>query len=142
VTPQAYEAAFLAQTAWRLALGDCVDETMAIMLVLRNHVIPRPGQIPTYKSFPEACIDFLEAYPTRKYPTMQEDAFIAPNGILALCEQVYDCSYPDITATQTTPGARMFARTSSLSDKDWRKPLVQCSQLLGTFGSQQFFFTK
>jgi hypothetical protein len=140
VTPQTYEAAVLATTSWRLALSTSVDELAAIACTIRNHVIPRPGQIATYKSFPDACEDFLKAYPIREAPKTTEDALVAPTvGLLAIIDSIYECSYPDITATQTTPGARYFARTAFLDTADWRWPLVQSRPVLGTFGAQQFF---
>lgn len=139
MTPQQYEAAFLAQTSWRLALSNSPDEMVAIACTLRNHVYSKMGQVSKYKSYPEACLAFLESYPTRPFPDMPEDSFIAPGTVLALCEEIWDCSYPDVTATQTTLGATMFARVTTLESKDWRYPLVQSGQLLGTWGSQQFF---
>jgi hypothetical protein len=139
MTPQQYEAAFLAQTAFKLSVSNSFDEFCAVACTIRNHVIPRPGQIATYKSFPEACIDFLKAYPAREEPLLVEDALIAPGGLLAVIEGIWDCSYPDITATQTTPGARMFGRASAIDSQDWRYPLIRSSTLLGSWGSQQFF---
>ncbi len=140
MTPQDFEAAVLAQTAFKLSMSDSVDEQVAIACVIRNLVVPKPGCLALYKSFPAACTDLLRAYPAREDPTMQEDAMVAPNGLLSLIGQIYDCSYPDITATQTTPGARMFARTANLEQSDWRWPLVRSARLLGNWGSQSFYF--
>lgn len=139
MTPQAYEAAILAEVSWRLSLSNSVDELICIALTIRNHVIVKPGRIATYKSFPEACADFLKAYPAREAPQVNEMALIAPMGLLSVIEKIYSCEYADITATQTTPGARTFARIASLEEKDWRYQLVRSSMLCGTFGSQQFF---
>lgn len=139
MTPQTFEAAVLAQTAWRLAISNSVDELIAIASTIRNHVIPRPGKVATYKSFPEACAEFLIAYPVREAPQVNEMALIAPMGLLSVIEKIYSCEYADITATQTTPGATMFARTATLEEKDWRYFQVRSKQLCGTFGSQQFF---
>lgn len=139
MTPQTFEAAILAQTSFRLAQSNSVDEMVAIACVIRGHVVPKPGQFATYKSYPEACKDFLQAYPVRSEPDVTEDVLISQNGLLSLIEKIYSCEYLDITATQTTPGARLFARTANLSETDWRWSLIKSGQLLGSFGSQQFY---
>ena len=138
MTPQQFEAAYLAQTAWRLAQSDSSDELVAICCVIRNHVIPKMGFTATYRSYPKACFDFLTVYPVRDFPNMTEDALISPGGLLSAVEDIYDCKYPDITATQSTPGALYFARSASVPPEDWRQSFIH-RQLLGTFGSQQFY---
>jgi hypothetical protein len=138
LTPQQYEVSILIRSIWQLARSNDLNELAAIGCVLRNHVIPRPGQIQTYKSFSEACFDFRKAYPTRPEPTMMEDALVVhPDGLLFVGEQIYDCSYPDLTATATTPGARYFGQASNLPE--WLKPLAVSHHLCGTFGAQQFW---
>jgi hypothetical protein len=138
VTPQAYETAFFAQSVWQLAKSNDLNELAAIACAIRNHVIPRPGQIQTYKSFTQACEDFMKAYGVRARPTMLEDAFIShPDGLLSIIDSVYDCSYSDLTATATTPGARYFGQASNLPE--WLKPLAVSHHLCGTFGAQSFW---
>lgn len=139
MTPQSYEAAILAHTAYRLSLSDNVDELSAVACTIRNHVIVRPGQRATYTSFPEACYEFLRIYPSRPEPKEMEDCLYAPQGLLSFVDQIWEGTYPDVTATQTTLGATMFARVIGLEEKDWRYNLVKTSTLIGTFGAQQFF---
>jgi hypothetical protein len=139
MTPQEFETAYLAQTIWRLALSDSVDELIAVGCTLRNWVIPKMGKIAKYKTYPEACADFLRTYPLRDFPNMTEDALVSTNGLLSVIDGIYDCSYPDLTATQTTPGALYFARAHSVNPDDWRYGITHNHQLLGTFGSQQFW---
>ena len=143
--PSTFEAAFLAQTVWSLARSSNTDELTAIACTLRNHVVPRMGQVAAFKTFTEACENFLAVYPLRERPTLQEPAFISyPDGLLAVIEAIYSCSFPDTTSTQAFPnGAKYFARVSELKDDDWRKVEVVnrpgVHPLIGTIGSQQFF---
>ena len=139
MTPQQYECALLARVSFQLSLSNSVEEMLAVACTLRNWVIPKLGQVATYKSYPEACADFLRTYPTRDEPNLTEDAFIAPSGLLAQIEKIYDCTFFDITATQTTPGARDFARAAAVTESDWRWQIIHSRPVLGTFGSQQFF---
>lgn len=140
MSPQIFESAFLAQVSYRLALSDSVDEMVAIASTIRNWVVPKPGKIAQYKSFSAACKDFLRTYPARDFPDLTENALLAPTGLLSKIEAVYDCSLPDITATQTTPGALYFARSASLDPSDWRTQIVATHRLLGTFGAVQFYY--
>ena len=80
----------------------------------------------------------MKAYGARPRPTMQESALIShPDGLLAIIDSVYDCSYPDLTATATTPGARYFGQASNLPD--WLKTMAATHHLCGTFGAMQFW---
>jgi hypothetical protein len=140
MTNQEYEAVVLAQTCWKLSLSSSIDELIAIGCTIRNHIIPRPGRIVTYRTWLDACEDFTKVYPIRPLPISDADSFfLPPNGLISICQELYDCSYPDLTATQTTPGALYFARAAQVSPSDWRHSIIQTRQLLGTFGSQQFF---
>ena len=139
MTPQQFEAAFLAQTAFRLALSDNVDELIAVASVIRNWVIPKPGRIAQYHSYPQACIDFLKTYPVRDFPNMTEDCLVSPNGLLSVIDSIWDCAYPDLTATQTTPGAMYFGRSAAIDESDWRFGLIRSRPVLATFGAQQFW---
>lgn len=139
MTPKEFETAYLAQTIWRLALSDSVDELISIGCTIRNWVIPKMGKIAPYKTYPEACAEFLKTYPVRDFPTMTEDALVSTNGLLSVIDGIYDCSYPDLTATQTTPGALYFARVTALDESDWRYNISRTHQLIGTYGSQQFW---
>lgn len=145
MTPAQFECGFLAETVWRLAKSNNTDELSAIACVIRNHVVPRMGQVASFKSYSEACESFLITYPVRERPAMEETALISyPDGLLANIEIIYDCTFPDITATQAFPnGAKYFARVNALEDDDWRKIEIVGRQgihpLIGTMGSQQFF---
>jgi hypothetical protein len=145
VNPRVYEICFMAQTVWQISYSSDMDEMVAVANTLRNHVIPRPGQTSTYVSFSDACEGFLEAYPTRERPRLDDAAFVSsPQGLLAQIEAIYDCSVPDITATHDHPnGARYFARVQSLDPQDWRKLEIidrpTLHPLLGQFGSMQFW---
>jgi hypothetical protein len=138
MTPQDYEKAFMVMAVWQLAKSNDLNELAAIACTLRNHVVPRPGQMQTYKTYLHACEDFMKAYPVRPRPTLLEDAMTSyPDGLLAIIDKIYDCSYPDLTATQTTPGARYFCQASQ--PPEWIKPILSTHHLCGTFGSQQFW---
>jgi len=138
VTPQNYEIAMLARAVWMLAKSNDLNELAAIACVLRNHIVPRPGQMQTYPTYLKACEDFMKACPVRPGPEMTEDALTShPDGLLAIIDAVYDCSYPDLTATQTTPGARYFCQAAQAPD--WMKPILASHHLCGTFGAQQFW---
>ena len=140
MTPQNYEVAMFANAVWRLAKSNDLNELAAIACVLRNHVIVRPGQMATYPTYLKACEDFLKALAgwTRPGPDMTEDGLVShPDGLLAIIDSVYDCSYPDLTATTTTPGARYFCQAAQAPD--WMKPILTTHHLCGTFGSQQFW---
>jgi hypothetical protein len=140
LTPQSYETAMYARAVWMLARSNDVNELAAIACTIRNHVIIRPGQPQTYESYAQACADFLKAYPSRQEPTLAEPALTSyPDGLLTIIEKVYDCSYKDITATQTTPGARYFGQVASLPADNWMQQIARTHQILGTFGAQQFF---
>lgn len=142
MSPQDYEKAVLVTTVWRLARSNDPNELMAIACTIRNHIFPRPGQMQTYQSFSEACEDFLKLYPVREAPAMSEPALVSyPEGLLAVVDDIYSCRTPDLTATSTTPGARYFGRASELVNdtSHWMRTLIHSHQLLGTFGSQQFW---
>jgi hypothetical protein len=145
LTPYDYEIAFYAQTCWRLANSSDANELTAVAATIRNHVLPKLGQVATYESYTEACLGFLDTHPLRPYPSMQDEAFISrPYGLLYNIGQIYSGEMADITATHDHPsGARFFARVTSLGADDWRKlqivdkPAIHC--LLGTWGSMQFW---
>ena len=143
VTPREYEVAFFAQTVWRLAHSSDENELMAVACAVRNLVIPRPGTVPIYASFSEACEDCLRIYPTRPRPVLTDIAFVSPNGLLAQINDVYDGTYPDVTATQNhLAGARYFSRVANLPDDDWFKQAIVNNAkhpLLGSWGSMQFY---
>src|SRR5271155_4412862 len=142
MTPQDYEKAVFVTAVWRLARSNDPNELAAIACTLRNHVFPRPGQIQTYKSFWEAATDHLKIYPVRDAPSLEESALTSyPDGLLAIIDDIYSCRYPDLTATSSTPGARYFGRASEIIAEPlgWMFGIVPTHQLLGTFGSQQFW---
>jgi hypothetical protein len=139
MTPPEFEMVMLAQTSYRLAMSDSLDELICIALTIRNWVVPRPGSLIPCKSYPVACREFLASYPVRDLPYGDEDVLTAPGALLSLIDSIYNCSHPDITATQTTPGALYFGRASSLLPGDWRYQISRTRQLLGTFGTQQFW---
>lgn len=142
MTPQDYEKAVFVTAVWRLSRSNDPTELCAVACTIRNHIFPRPGQVQTYKSFSEASRDFLRVYPVRDEPTLDESALVSyPDGLLSIVDDVYSCRYPDLTATSTTPGARYFGRASEIiqDPNHWMYGIVTAHQLLGTFGSQQFF---
>jgi hypothetical protein len=142
MTPQDYEKAMFVRAVWMLARSNDPNELAAIACTLRNHIFPRPGQIQTYKSFSEAAEDALRVYPVREAPAMYESALVSyPDGLLAIVDDIYTCRYPDLTATSTTPGARYFGRASEIiqDPNHWMYDIVTSHQLIGTYGSLQFW---
>lgn len=144
MTPLEYELAFYAQTVWRVANSSDVNELTAIACTIRNHVVPKMGSYTDYDSFMDACEAFLKNYSVRDNPTRDDEAFFSRNGILYNISKIYECEYPDITATHDHPtGAKYFARVISLAPDDWRKIQIvnrpTGHPLLGTWGSMQFF---
>lgn len=143
--PQDYEIAVYAQTVWRLAHSSDTNELISVALVLRNHVVPRIGQVATYGSFEEACREFTKVYPTRDFPSLTDPAFVSqPEGLLCQITDIYTCTAKDITATHDHPnGAKYFARVANLNPNDWFSLEIVQKQgqhpLIGTFGSMQFF---
>lgn len=144
LTPRDYEVAFFAQTVWRVANSNDVNELLAVACTIRNHVLPKIGEVATYESYTEACRQFLSTHPLRDYPS-DEDAFVSrPQGLLYNIGSIYSGQQPDITATHDHPkGAKFFARVTSLLADDWRKIAIvnrpTGHPLLGTWGSMQFF---
>ena len=145
MSPVDYECMFYAQTVWRVARSSDQNELAAVASAIRNHVIPRIGQVVTYPSFEIACRDFLQVYPTRELPSLTDPAFVsAPEGLLYNIAGIYNCETPDITATHDHPnGAKYFNRVSQLDPSDWFVLEIVNKQgihpLIGTFGSLQFF---
>ena len=145
MSPVDYECMFYAQTVWRVARSSDQNELIAVASVIRNHVVPRLGQVATYSSFEIACRDFLQVYPTRELPSLTDPAFVsAPEGLLYNIAGIYNCETPDITATHDHPnGAKYFNRVSQLDPSDWFVLEITNKQgqhpLIGTFGSLQFF---
>jgi hypothetical protein len=141
VNPLEYEVAFYAQTVWQLARSSNQDELLAVACVIRNHVVPRLGQVAAYPSFYEACQDFLAVYPShRPIPSLSEPAFVAPGGLLFNISAIYDCSYEDVTATHDHPnGAKYFANEPD----DWFKAEIagrpDIHPLIGQYGSMYFY---
>ena len=145
LTPQDYEIAMFAQATWRLARSSDQNELIAVACVLRNHIMPRLGQVATYRSYMECIVDFFKVYPTRELPSLTDPAFVsAPEGLLFNIAGIYNCETPDITATHDHPnGAKYFNRVSQLEPSDWFVLEITNKQgqhpLIGTFGSMQFF---
>jgi hypothetical protein len=141
MNPLLYEQAFFAQSVWVLARTSDDMELLAVASTIRNHVIVRGlGKIPTYRTFSEACDDFLANYPQRPRPKLDDPAFVAPGGLLFQIESIYDCSYQDVTATVDHPeGAKYFANQPD----DWFKAEIagrpDIHPLIGTFGSMMFY---
>lgn len=145
LTPRDYEITLFAQTVWRVANSSDLNELNAVACAIRNHVMPKMGDVATYDSYAEACAGFLETHPLRPMPNMTDVEFVArPHGLLCYIDKIYSGEMPDITATHDHPsGARYFARVISLPDDDWRKSQIvgrpSGHPLLGTWGSMQFF---
>ena len=145
MSPTDYEISFFAQTVFRVSRSSDTQEMAAVAHTIRNHVIPRIGQVATYPSFEIACADFLKVYPTREFPSLTDPAFVSfPDGLLSNISDIYNCVSPDITSSHDHPaGAKYFNRVHSLEPNDWfvleivQKPGVH--PLLGTWGSMQFF---
>jgi len=138
-----FERALLALASWQLAGSNNVDELVAIACTIRNWVVPRPGvQRFNYKSYTEAIETFLQLYPVREFPRINEPALIDPaDGILNKADRVYDYRLPDITASPSFPtGARVFCRAGG---NEWPNQEVASRPgehlLIGTFGAQQFY---
>lgn len=144
MTPREYEIAQYARAVWMLAKSGTVAELLAIACTIRNHVVPKPGGTASYDSFSEACGAFLALFPVRQPPTLQDPAFVSPNGLLSQIEDIYDCTAIDLTATHDQPGgARFFARVVEVEPESWFDlEIIKRSAvhpLLGTWGAQQFF---
>ena len=145
MTPRDFEIALFASTVWQVARSSDQNELLAVACSLRNNVVPRIGSVAPFASFAEACDAALKVYPLRPPPSLADPAFVAPpEGLLCVIESIYDCSMPDITATQDHPnGARYFARVTTLGLNDWFQLEIVNKQgqhpLIGTFGAMQFF---
>jgi hypothetical protein len=142
MNPVDYECAFFAQTVWCVSCTSDQNELIAVATTIRNHVIPRIGQIATYPSFAEACEAFLKICPTRPRPPLTDPAFV--NTLLFNIADIYNCEYPDVTSTHDHPnGARYFARVANIAEDDWfRLEIINKQEqhpLLGTWGALQFF---
>ena len=140
MSPLDYELAFYAMTTWQLARSSNLDELTAVASTIRNHVIPRLGQVTAYKSFYEACIDFLKIYPSRALPSLSDPAFVSKDGLLFHIGRIYTCKDPDVTATHDHPnGAKYFANEP---DEWFRTEIIgkpELHPLLGQWGSMQFY---
>jgi hypothetical protein len=150
-----YEKALLVAASWQLALNNDVNELLAIACCIRNWVVPRYGvpRLPDprlgklyYSSYSEAIESFLQLYPYRSLPAINEPGLIDPDeGLLVKIEQVYDCTLNDVTSSRAfAGGARYFARAGRHSSDDWFGKEILAHQqdahpLIGTFGSQQFY---
>ena len=141
MNPQEYEQAFLALTAWQVSATSSVDEMVAVACTIRNHVIVRGlGKVPTYRSYSEACEDFLANYPQRSRPKLDDPAFVAPGGLLFQIGSIYDCTAEDVTATHDHPeGAKYF---SNRPDDWFRAEIIDrpdVHPLIGSWGAMQFY---
>lgn len=140
MSPLEYEIAFYAASTWRLARTSDSMELLAVASVLRNHVMPRLGQISRYKSFYECCQDFLTVYPCRALPSLSDPAFVSKEGLLFNINKVYNCELPDVTSTHDHPaGALYFANEP---DEWFRTEIIarpDVHPLIGNFGSMQFY---
>lgn len=142
MTPQTYEKAKLASAVWRLAKSNDPNELLAVACTMRNHLVAMPGKPQTYNSFSTCVEGFLKIYANhlRPAPLLNEPAFVSfPDGLLSVIDDVYEFKTRDITATETTPGARFFAQASKVMEEDLFWPIVQGRQPVGTFGAQQFY---
>jgi hypothetical protein len=140
LSPLDFEVAFYALSTWRLARTSNQDELLAVACTIRNHVVPRLGQVAAYKSFYEACQDFAKIYPIRALPDLTDPAFVSTDGLLYHITRVYTCEHPDVTATHDHPnGARFFANEPD----DWFRAEIigrpDIHPLIGSFGSMQFY---
>jgi len=138
LTPAQFEQALLAQTAWRAAKSDNIDEILAIAHVLRNRV-HRYGK--TYSAVCEECIVNRPEWPAINHPLL-----INPNnGVLAAMEGIYKNESPDMTSNHLRKnGALYFGRAvDHFGTGDWfeeeilKKP--EEHGLIGSFGTQQFY---
>lgn len=136
--------------SWRLALNNDVNELIAIACTIRNWVVPRFGAATEpmiekayHPSYSSAVAEFLQVYPAREFPQINEGALVDPvEGMLLKIDEIYDCRLIDITSSRAFPaGARYFGRAANPTE--WFKRVVLDRQnihkLIGTFGSQQFF---
>jgi hypothetical protein len=140
LNPLEFEQAFYAATIWQISRTSNMDEMMSVACVIRNHVVPRLGQVANYKSFYEACQDFLANYPKRALPSLSDPAFVSMDGLLFQIGRIYDCSHEDITATHDHPnGARYFSN----APEDWFRAEIidkpEIHPLIGTWGACQFY---
>jgi hypothetical protein len=141
MNPLEYEQALLALTAWQVSATSSVDEMVAVACTIRNHVIVRGlGNVPTYRSYSEACEDFLANYPQRARPKLDDPAFVAPHGLLFQIAGIYDCTAEDVTATHDHPeGAKYF---SNRPDDWFRAEIIDrpnVHPLIGSWGAMQFY---
>ena len=144
-----YEKALLVAASWQLALTNDINELLAVASVIRNWVVPKfqarvyPMREKTYHaSYTDAIREFLELYPVRPLPNVNESVLVDPvEGLLLKVDQVYDCSLIDLTSSRAAPfGARYFGRSRNPSEF-FAKEVLQRQDLhplIGTFGSMQF----
>jgi hypothetical protein len=150
MTQAEYEKGQIVAAAWRLGKSNDINELVAIMCVLRNWVVPRYGALTepmvteTYhKSYSDAAAEFLEIYPTRPSPRVNEPTLVDPaEGLLLKVDELYDCHLVDLTSSRSFPtGARYFGRVVQATD--WFERTVLRRQdvhpLIGNFGSQSFY---
>ena len=143
-----YEKGLLVQAVWRLARSSDTNELLAVGCALRNWIIRRgplsPGQ-KYFSNYTEAIAEFMETYPLRSLPKINEPALIDPReGLLARIDGIYDCSAVDLASSHVnTQGARYFgaAREIGSGSKFDREVLSNqgAHPLIGTFGSLQFY---
>lgn len=142
MTPENYEIALLANSAWRLAKVNDINELVAICCVIRNHAVPRMG-VGLSRSYSEVIEDFLSTYPLRPNPAINEPLLVASGGLFEVIDDIYHCSYVDITASRSQPlGAKFFARVQNMPEDDWRWEIIRDQAhhpLIGGFGGQNFY---
>jgi hypothetical protein len=148
-----YEKGLLVATSWQLAINNDVNELLAIACTIRNWVVTRFG-VPRrpdarfgklyYSSYSEACESFLQLYPIRSLPAINEPGLVDPDeGLLMRIDGVYDCALVDVTSSRAFPGGARYFTRAHRHDGDWFHSEValqpEIHPLIGTFGSQQFY---
>src|ERR1700678_3791381 len=148
--PSTYECGIFVLAVYRAAKSDNIDELLAIASTLRNRVA-KFG-----KTYSEIC---ETAEINQGYPSINNPVLITPGtGLLAQIEEIYRNIAPDYTSSANNiEGALYFGRaveeiplttydendieirpmSSWLYENVIRKP--DKFQLLGTWGSQQFW---
>ena len=125
-----FDKSLLVLAAWRLASSNDVNESTAIMCVLRNAVVRRG-----FKSYGDAVEHYTSTHPLRKHPRGNEPQLIDPEtGLLSQVDGIYNCSVPDITSSTSSPfGASEFC--NARIDPGF----ATGKKLIGNFGSMSFY---
>ena len=147
MTQSDYEKSLLVMASWRMASSNNVNELLAIMCVIRNWVIPKYGFIGRpmvekvhYSSYSEAIDEFLEIYPTREIPLVNNPALVDEvEGMLIKVDSVYDCTLLDVTSSRQFPfGARYFGRPGNHFFESEVLAHQDVHPLIGSFGGSSF----